>query len=195
MLYRTFTRLSFLLLLALPLVLGACGGDEGPATTIAPSEYPLLLTPIAASGQSGAQVYIPQGDGWLEISASRSRFYNDSAFLVIWNPDTIDFQVRLLSESTWEYGHKAGGPFEFLRIGEEWTFMTDDTNRTYHARGTFEDLRFTFALFKYVPGDVLRMVPFRPGTRILNNNAEKWADTIAYVAWQLHLGPEGRSAE
>lgn len=189
MLYRTLSAgmiLPSLLVLA-GLTLISCGEET---TTAPPPDYPIHLMPVRSDGYNRAKIYIPDGASWREISSSQSRLWEHPAFSLDEQPDSIPYEFRILSEDTWEYANRAGGPFEYLHDGDRWTFLTNDTNVSFHATGTPEELRFDFAIFVYVPGEVVEIGGFDPDVNILLQHwGRREADTLAYQTWDLYFAP------
>ena len=189
MLYRTLSAGAFLpvILILAGLLLASCGEES---TTSPPPEYPIHLQPVRSDGFNRTKVYIPQNDFWREIPSGQWPRWDDSAFHLDETPHLIPYEFRILSEDTWEFANRAGGPFTYEHEGDNWTFLTNDTNVTFHATGTLPELRFFFAIFLYVPGEIVEIGGFDPDTNILLQHwGMREADTLGYQTWDLYFEP------
>lgn len=176
--------LSFVLLTTL--VLSSCSEDGVSPIT----EYPVDLVASTTSQIQRPKIYVPLNEGWLELSSSKSRLWNDSAFLVIGNLDSIDMELRLLSKTEWQFISEPSKTYEYQVAGSRYTFRTDDPTKTWYAELNDSVLEFYMAFFIYVPGDRIRHDPYHPDSTLLETQWGKVkADTLAFKTYRLHYEP------
>ena len=175
-----------LLVLTTPLFVSSCGEDP-----IAPIDsYPVHMQAATTSLIARPKIYVPENDGWLEISSSQSRLWNDSAFLVIGKLDSIDLDFMLLSDSDWHFVSDPSKRYKYAKEGDRYIFRTDDTNTVFWATKTDTAYMFHMAFFIFVPGEVYAHHSFDPDLNIMTEWGREGADTTAYKTYQLHFEPK-----
>ena len=163
-------------------------GDSGISPLV--EEYPVDLVASTTSEIQRPKIYVPLNDGWLELSSSKSRLWNDSAFLVIGNLDSVDREFRLLSDTEWQFVSDPSKTYKYQVAGSRYTFRTDDPDETYYAEKNDSVLEFYMAFFIYVPGETLRHAPYHPDSTLLETEwGEVEADTLAFKTYRLHYEP------
>ncbi len=174
------------LILLTTMVLGSCSEDAVSPIT----DYPVDLVASNTSQIQRPKIYVPLNDGWLEISSSKSRLWNDSAFLVIGNLDSVEMEFRLLSDREWQFVSEPSKTYSYQVSGSRYTFRTDDPMKTWYAEMRDSVLEFYMAFFIYVPGDRVRHAPYHPDSTLLETEwGEVEADTLAFKTYRLHYEP------